>query len=81
MLVGDDDGTIKLWDLRTKQQSSIFSLKKNEDYISDMITNEQRKHLVCSSGDGSLTTIDIGGRYSALFVSGLFNDGIFIGNC
>lgn len=40
----------------------MFSLKKNEDYISDMITNEQQRHLVCSSGDGSLTTIDLGER-------------------
>lgn len=59
---GDDDGTVKLWDLRRKQNACIFSLKKNEDYISDIITNEQQRHLVCSSGDGSLTTIDLGER-------------------
>lgn len=40
----------------------MFSLKKNEDYISDMLTNEEQKLLVCSSGDGSLTTIDLGER-------------------
>lgn len=60
--IGDDDGTIKLWDLRKKQQTPIFSLKKNEDYISDITTNEEQRHLVCSSGDGSLTTIDLGER-------------------
>lgn len=28
------------------------------------MTNEQQRHLVCSSGDGSLTTIDLAERYS-----------------
>ncbi|KAK4880337.1 hypothetical protein RN001_008483 [Aquatica leii] len=57
---GDDDGTVKLWDLRIKNtDKSIFSLKKNADYISDIITNESLQYLICSSGDGSLTTIDL----------------------
>lgn len=62
MDLGDDSGVVKLWDLRKKQQKPVFSLKKNEDFISDIITNEQQKHLVCSSGDGSLTTIDLAER-------------------
>ncbi|CAH1121902.1 unnamed protein product [Ceutorhynchus assimilis] len=54
---GDDDGTIKLWDIRLP--TAIYRCKKNEDYISDIITNDAQKYLICSSGDGSLTTIDL----------------------
>ncbi|XP_029664389.1 WD repeat-containing protein 55 homolog [Formica exsecta] len=56
---GDDDGVVKLWDLRQKGSEPIFSIKKVEDYISAMITNRDAKYLVCSSGDGCLTTLNI----------------------
>ncbi|KAL6426158.1 hypothetical protein ACFW04_009013 [Cataglyphis niger] len=56
---GDDDGVVKLWDLRQKGNEPIFSIKKVEDYISAMITNRDAKYLVCSSGDGCLTTLNI----------------------
>ncbi|KAF2898961.1 hypothetical protein ILUMI_07222 [Ignelater luminosus] len=60
---GDDDGVVKLWDLRVKKdEKAVFSLKKNEDYISDITSNEAQKYLLCSSGDGSLTTIDLQNR-------------------
>ncbi|XP_050316908.1 WD repeat-containing protein 55 homolog [Bactrocera neohumeralis] len=57
---GDDGGTVKLWDIRTKD--SIFSLKEVEDFISQMLTNESKKLLLVTSGDGYLTTINIGSR-------------------
>lgn len=56
---GDDDGTVKLWDRRQKSAKPTYKTKKNEDYISDIVTNESHKYLLCSSGDGSLTTIDL----------------------
>lgn len=56
---GDEDGAIKLWDLRQKSDNCVWRTKKNEDYISDMVTNESKKYLLCASGDGSLTTIDL----------------------
>ena len=56
---GDDDGTVKLWDVREKDSRPIFALKEVEDYISSIITNNQKKLLLCSSGDGYLTTINI----------------------
>ncbi|XP_023299450.2 WD repeat-containing protein 55 homolog [Lucilia cuprina] len=57
---GDDSGTVKLWDLRTKNE--IFSLKEVEDYITQMITNDAGKLLLVTSGDGYLTTINIAAR-------------------
>lgn len=58
-VTGDDDGVLKLWDLRQKGNDPIFSIKGAEDYISAMITNRDAKYLVCASGDGCLTTINI----------------------
>ncbi|XP_061393674.1 WD repeat-containing protein 55 homolog [Musca vetustissima] len=57
---GDDSGTVKLWDLRTKNE--IFALKEVEDYVTQMLTNESGKLLLVTSGDGYLTTINIGAR-------------------
>ncbi|XP_045520685.1 WD repeat-containing protein 55 homolog [Pieris brassicae] len=56
-VTGDDAGIVKLWDLRKKDP--IFTLKIGEDYISDIITNEAQKYLVCAGGDGTLTSIDL----------------------
>lgn len=57
---GDDAGTVKLWD--TRKADPIFTLKISEEYISDMITNDAQKYLVCTSGDGVLTSIDLKAR-------------------
>ncbi|XP_034949790.1 WD repeat-containing protein 55 homolog [Chelonus insularis] len=56
---GDDSGTVKLWDLRQNNNKPTFSIKEVNDYISSMITNEEKKYLICASGDGSLLTLDI----------------------
>ncbi|XP_053602445.1 WD repeat-containing protein 55 homolog [Plodia interpunctella] len=56
-VTGDDGGTIKLWDLR--KPGAIFSLKIGEDYVSDMITNDSQKYLVCAGGDGVLSSVDL----------------------
>lgn len=53
-------GNLTIYGLFGRQDNTpIYKTKKNEDYISDMVTNESRKYLLCSSGDGSLTTIDL----------------------
>ncbi|XP_011638451.1 WD repeat-containing protein 55 homolog [Pogonomyrmex barbatus] len=61
-VTGDDDGVVKLWDLRQKENKPIFSIKEVEDYIGAMITNRDAKYLVCASGDGYLTTLNISER-------------------
>lgn len=57
---GDDDGVLKLWDLRQKEQ--ICKLKEVEDFISCILTNDQQKYLLLTSGDGYLTTINLAQR-------------------
>ncbi|XP_003396059.1 WD repeat-containing protein 55 homolog isoform X1 [Bombus terrestris] len=59
---GDDDGVVKIWDLRQRENIPIFSLKKMEDYVSTIVTNKEGKYLVCASGDGCLTTFNIPGK-------------------
>ncbi|XP_055541992.1 WD repeat-containing protein 55 homolog [Wyeomyia smithii] len=54
---GDDAGVLKLWDVRQKEV--VFKLKEVEDFISCIITNNQRKYILMTSGDGYLTTINI----------------------
>lgn len=59
---GDDDGTVNLWDGRDKNSNPIFSLKEVDDYITAMLTNDAKKILLVTSGDGFLTSLNIGQR-------------------
>lgn len=59
---GDDEGTVKLWDTRRKEDDPVFSLKEVEDYISCIITNSQKKFIVCTSGDGLMTTFNLAAK-------------------
>lgn len=59
---GDDDGCIKCWDGRDRSHAPIFSLKEVDDYITSMVTNDAKKNLVATSGDGYLTALNIGSR-------------------
>ncbi|KAL0273061.1 UNVERIFIED_CONTAM: hypothetical protein PYX00_005826 [Menopon gallinae] len=54
---GDENGTVKMWDIR--QNDPILSFTECEEYISDMISKDGKKFLVCSSGDGTLTAFNI----------------------
>ncbi|XP_046550091.1 LOW QUALITY PROTEIN: WD repeat-containing protein 55-like [Haliotis rubra] len=54
---GDDDGTIKVWDMRTK--TCTYEVKENDDFISDMIIDDQRKFFLATSGDGTLSAFNI----------------------
>jgi len=54
---GDDEGVIKLWDLRTKKPS--FSFSDCEDYISAMTISPERNRLLVTSADGTLSVINL----------------------
>lgn len=56
---GDDDGSVKLWDMRQFSSKPIYQIKRNEEYISDMLADEGMNYLVASSGDGSITAVDL----------------------
>ncbi|KAK3577747.1 hypothetical protein CHS0354_015784 [Potamilus streckersoni] len=61
---GDDDGTVKVWDLRKK--TAVMELKQNDDFISDMAIDSHRKILLATSGDGTLIAFNIRKRQMEL---------------
>ncbi|KAI0340452.1 WD40 repeat-like protein [Trametopsis cervina] len=54
---GDDDGVVKLWDPR--QPDAVNTYNHHFDFISDFLWLEDKKHLVCTSGDGTLSVLDV----------------------
>ncbi|XP_059141792.1 WD repeat-containing protein 55-like [Physella acuta] len=54
---GDDDGVLKVWDMRTK--TCTMEMKECEDFISDMIVDDDKKFLIAASGEGTLTSFNI----------------------
>ncbi|KAI6145039.1 WD40-repeat-containing domain protein [Pisolithus tinctorius] len=57
---GDDDGVIKLWDPRQLQE--IRQYVHHFDFISDFLWLENKRQLISTSGDGTLSVIDVRGR-------------------
>ena len=49
---GDDDGMVKIWDLR--QAKCVHELSEHDDYISDIQLAKDGKTLLSSGGDGHL---------------------------
>ena len=57
-LSGDDEGCVKVWDLR--KNSAIFTFKEHTDYVSDLVIPEHSKNILLScSGDGTLTVLHL----------------------
>ncbi|XP_014791044.1 WD repeat-containing protein 55 isoform X2 [Octopus bimaculoides] len=54
---GDDDGTVKVWDLRAKEAS--MELKCCEEFISGMSIDDAHKILLAASGEGTLTALNV----------------------
>lgn len=57
LATGDDDGVVKLWDPRKPE--AIRAYTHHFDFISDFLWLQDKKHLVCTSGDGTLSVLDV----------------------
>ncbi|XP_047003608.1 WD repeat-containing protein 55 homolog [Schistocerca americana] len=57
---GDESGTVKVWDVR--RSDPVFSIKETDDYVTSMITNEDKQFLVYSSGEGTITSVNLRSR-------------------
>ncbi|KAG0213801.1 WD40-repeat-containing domain protein [Mortierella sp. GBAus27b] len=57
LATGDDSGTIKLWDVRTGNETMEYS--EHTDFISDFDYDTDSKTLVASSGQGTISIYDI----------------------
>lgn len=63
IVTGDDDGLIKLWDLREaahgKHKACAMTLKEHEGSISDFAFNAEAKMLCSTGNDGMLGVWDL----------------------
>mmetsp|Transcript_18482 Transcript_18482/g.31636 ORF Transcript_18482/g.31636 Transcript_18482/m.31636 type:complete len:299 (+) Transcript_18482:239-1135(+) len=60
---GDDDGTIKIWDLRMaaqgKKQSVVMEFKEHEGTVQKMTFSRETQQLLSASGDGMMGVFDL----------------------
>ncbi|CAF3222910.1 unnamed protein product [Rotaria socialis] len=57
LATGDDDGYVKLWDYR--QKKSLAEFHDCDDYISDLTCGSDRRTLLTTSGEGTLTVYNV----------------------
>ncbi|RIA89177.1 WD40-repeat-containing domain protein [Glomus cerebriforme] len=57
LATGDDNGIIKLWDIRNGNE--IMKYSEHQDFISDFAFRLETKTLLSASGDGTLSVYDI----------------------
>ncbi|KAF8336578.1 WD40 repeat-like protein, partial [Cantharellus anzutake] len=57
LATGDDEGVVKLWDERKKDEIRAYT--HHFDFISDFLWLEDKRQLVATSGDGTLSVMDI----------------------
>ena len=48
LISGDDEGIVKIWDLRTR--NCIFEFEDNEDFISDFAIHSNHPNTLIASG-------------------------------
>ncbi|XP_075066003.1 WD repeat-containing protein 55 [Mixophyes fleayi] len=54
---GDENGMLKVWDLR--RGTAFMEMKNHEEYISDMVIDQNKKMLLTTSGDGTMGVFNI----------------------
>ncbi|KAF7993820.1 hypothetical protein HCN44_011089 [Aphidius gifuensis] len=59
---GDDDGCVKLWDIRENTTTPIFSVEVTKNSVNSMLTNDDKEWLVCASNSNVLTTLSLNTR-------------------
>ncbi|CAA7269911.1 unnamed protein product [Cyclocybe aegerita] len=57
LATGDDDGVVKLWD--TRQRDATRTYTQHFDYITDFLWLDNKKQVVATSGDGTLSVMDV----------------------
>lgn len=57
LATGDDNGCVKIWDGR--RAACVLTVEDNEDFISDMACDAENTTLLVTSGDGTLSVLNI----------------------
>ena len=72
---GDDKGNFKVWDYRV-DRPVYLSLHECDEFISDLDIDSNRRVVVASSGEGTLTAFNIRSRKMEKPQSELFDSGL-----
>jgi WD repeat-containing protein 55 len=54
---GDDEGVVKVWDVRTRR--AVMEFHEHTDFISDFEVHPDGMHLLATSGDCTLSVMDL----------------------
>lgn len=71
---GDDEGNFKVWDYRVDRPVHL-SLRECDSFISDLDIDSEKRLVVASSGEGTLTAFNIRARKMEQPQSELFDSG------
>jgi len=58
LITGDDEGFVSVWDARSGMKK-IWSLEEHGDFVSEICCVENKKTVLVTSGDGTLSTYDV----------------------
>lgn len=59
LATGDDDGIVKVWDLRWGKRQCVATFEEHADFISGFDYNPDMSLLFATSGDGSLSVYNV----------------------
>ncbi len=59
LATGDDEGEIRVWDLKAKNSKPIMKFTEHEETCTGLAYNEEHTMLVSCSTDGTLATFDL----------------------
>jgi len=57
-VTGDEDGFVKMWDLRSSDSTSVMTFKRFEEFVSSFCKVDD-KTLLASSGEGTVQSFDL----------------------
>jgi len=57
-VTGDEDGFVKMWDLRSSESNSIMTFKRFDEFVSSFCKVDD-KTLLASSGEGTVQSFDL----------------------
>ncbi|KAG0168922.1 WD domain repeat-containing protein 55 [Apophysomyces sp. BC1034] len=72
MTTGDDEGLVKLWDMRTNKVAQEYH--SHDDFVADILFSESASSLVVAGGDGKISVHDIRQASKASATSDVLDD-------
>jgi len=75
LCTGDDEGCFRLWDYRVNRGGAAMEMKQCEDFISDFDVDRDKRLVLASSGEGTLTAFNIRAKRMVEPQSELFDAG------